>query len=85
MRELSKPDDVPVDVVHLVDRFARNERDTVWIETLASEGDWVVISEDRFAKSDEEREAVRRSGLIVFTLDKVWNKQRHWPKAARWG
>ena len=87
MRELSKPDDVPVDVVHLVDRFARNERDTVWIETLASEGDWVVISEDRFAKSDEEREAVRRSGLIVFTLDKVWNKQRHWPKAAnlvRW-
>lgn len=87
MRELSRADNEPTEVVHLVDRFDRNEKDTVWIPSLSSEGSWVIISGDRFAKSDEEREAVRRSGLIIFTLSKQWSSQTHWPKAAnlaRW-
>jgi hypothetical protein len=79
--ELCKGDEECAEVVHLVDRFDRNAKDTLWIPKLASEGGWVVISGDRFAKSDEEREAVRRSGLIIFTLAKTWSSQRHWPKA----
>lgn len=87
IRELSKADEEAHEVIHLTDRFARNEKDPVWIPQLVSEGGWVVISGDRFTKTDEEREAVRRSGLIVFTLSKIWSGQRHWAKAqnlVRW-
>lgn len=87
MREFARPDDEPKAVVHLIDLFDRNAKDTVWIPALASEGGWVVISSDRFGKSDEEREAVRQSGLIVFTLAKLWSGQTHWPKCGnlvRW-
>lgn len=87
LRELSRADPEPTEVIHLGDRFNRNEKDTVWIPALAAEGGWVIISGDRFAKADEEREAVRRSGLIVFTLSKQWSDHTHWPKAvnlARW-
>lgn len=59
-----------VEVVHLRDRFAENTTDTEWIKALSKEGNWAVISIDRFKMSPLEKEALRRSGLTAFILVK---------------
>jgi hypothetical protein len=64
-------------VVHLSDRFPQNTADQDWIEVLAAEGGWVVISADRrINKNPLEREAWRRSRLVVFFLAPQWRKAR---------
>jgi hypothetical protein len=78
-------------VVHLSDKFPRNTADRVWIETLGNEGGWVVISADRrIGRNPLEREAWRRSRLLVFFLASQWGKSpsieiawrllRSWPR-----
>jgi len=70
----------------LKDKFPANTPDEVWIQALADEGDWVVISHDRFRKAAEP-EVLRRAGLIVFLLGKTWGKVTFWDKAyqlVRW-
>ncbi len=87
LHELCGGDPGPPQVIHLTDRFARNTPDTVWIDALAAEGGWVVVSQDHFNKNDAEREALRRSGLIVFALHSGWTPHTHWNKAhnlVRW-
>ena len=60
-------------VVHLREKFAANTLDVEWISQLAKEGNWAIVSRDRFTKNNNlEKEALRRSGLIVFTLTKSW-------------
>jgi PIN like domain len=62
-------------VVHLSDKFPRNIADQDWIEFLADEGGWVVISADRrIGRNPIEREAWRRSRLVVFLLAPQWGK-----------
>jgi hypothetical protein len=64
-------------VVHLTDRFPADTQDRVWIETLGDEVGWVVISADRrIHRNRFEREAWRRSGLIVFFLSPQWQRLR---------
>ncbi|PIP02706.1 MAG: hypothetical protein COW18_14035 [Zetaproteobacteria bacterium CG12_big_fil_rev_8_21_14_0_65_54_13] len=73
-------------VIALRDMFPANTQDTEWIQTLADEGGWVVISQDKFKKSMEP-EVLRRAGLIVFLLGKSWKDQNFWSKAhqlVRW-
>jgi len=73
-------------VVALKDKFHANTPDEVWIKALADEGDWVVISHDRFKKAAEP-EVLRRAGLIVFLLGKTWGNVPFWDKAyqlVRW-
>lgn len=87
LHALSQSEPRPIDVIHLTDRFQGPTEDAVWIRTLAAEGNWVVISQDRFGKNDLEREALRQSHLTVFALDRQWAQMRHWPKAqnlVRW-
>jgi len=81
MRELSRIEADVSEVIHLTDRFPRDCPDPEWMAALATEGGWVVISQDRLRKNDVEREAMRRSGLLVFSLDRNWAQQSHWPKA----
>ena len=74
-------------VVHLREKFAPNTRDAEWIQQLAREGRWIVISCDHFSKNDEEREALRVAGLIVFVLDRQWSSKNYWDQAhqlVRW-
>lgn len=74
-------------VVHLRSRFSERAPDHEWIAELANEGDWVVVSHDRFAKNELERKALQASGLIVFVLTRSWSKLRFWDKAillVRW-
>ena len=71
-------------VVHLTDRFPASTEDRAWIGALAEEGGWVVISGDlRIYRNRLEREAWRRSRLIVFFLAPQWGKVRNIEKAWR--
>jgi hypothetical protein len=75
-------------VYHLTDRFAADTPDVLWVQSLAKEGGWSILTQDRaMTRNPVEHEALRRSGLTVFMLAKGWNSQRHWDKAAalvRW-
>ncbi len=87
MRELSGGELGVEQIIHLKDRFPPNAKDAEWISTLAAEGAWSVISQDRFRKNDLEREALRASGLIVFSLERGWAHHAYWDKAqnlVRW-
>lgn len=70
-------------VYHLTDKFPADTHDAVWIETLAKESDWCIVSQDVFRKNDLEKEALRRCGLTVFSLERSWNQQTFWVKAAQ--
>lgn len=65
-------------VVHLSDRFPPQTEDRAWIDALAGEGGWVVVSADRrINRNALEREAWRRSRLIVFLLAPQWGRARN--------
>lgn len=68
-------------VVPLRDQFTAAASDADWIATLAAEGNWAVISQDKFTKGDIERRAFRESGLPVFCLAKQWAHEEYWKKA----
>jgi predicted nuclease of predicted toxin-antitoxin system len=69
-------------IVHLTDHFARDTEDRDWITALAAEGEWIVISGDvRIYRNRLEREAWRRSGLVVFFLAPQWSRARNIEKA----
>ncbi len=68
------------EVIHLKEKFPPNTPDTEWIEALAKEGDWVVITHDKFNKG-LEREVLSRAGLTVFFLDNSWSPHNFWEKA----
>lgn len=73
-------------VVALRAKFPANTPDEKWIQALADEGDWVVITHDKFKKGMEP-EVLRRAGLIVFLLGKSWGHHKFWDKAyqlVRW-
>lgn len=73
-------------VVALRDKFSTNTPDEEWIQTLADEGNWVVITRDKFKKGMEP-EVLRRAGLIVFLLSKNWGHHKFWDNAhqlVRW-
>lgn len=81
VRELCRAESGVEEVIHLRDRFPANAKDHDWITDLTLSGAWAVISQDVFKKNDLEREALRRSGLIVFALDPQWSQRNHWDKA----
>ena len=87
MHALSQRDPRVTAVVPLRDKFNADAEDLEWIPALAKEGDWIIISADHFKKSDEEREALRQSGLLVFVLDRQWVTHDYWMQAwslVRW-
>lgn len=87
LHELTYADfDEEHEVVHLKDKFPASTPDVEWIEALTKEGDWVVITHDKFNKGFE-REVLRRAGIKVFMLDKSWGNHDFWEKAyqlVRW-
>lgn len=73
-------------VVHLKQRFCQSTPDEAWIRTLGAEGEWAVVTQDKLNKGDQRAE-LRRAGLIVFFLDKIWAHQGFWDTAhnlVRW-
>ena len=76
-----------IEVVHLREKFAENTHDVEWIDALAQEGGWCIVTGDRLKKNPLEREALRRSGLTAFILTKGWTNLKDWDGAwhlVRW-
>ena len=76
-----------IEVIHIDEKFPNNPPDAEWIAALAAEGNWVIISQDRFAKNSREREALKSTGIVTLILTKQWAHQREWDKAwllVRW-
>ncbi len=71
-------------VVALRDRFPAETLDVDWIENLAEEGGWAVISGDvRITSRLAERLAWHRSHLKGFFLAPSWSKLASIEKTAR--
>ena len=72
------------EVVHLKTRFRANTPDIDWIESLAEERNWTIISGDAFRKRNgAERKVLQKSGLSVFVLQSSWANYPYWEKTAQ--
>lgn len=69
--------------VALRDKFEKDTNDIDWLLTLKSEGNWVIISQDRFVKNNLEKEAFYRGDSIAFIFAKGWVNLKYWEKAAK--
>jgi hypothetical protein len=71
-------------VSHLRDAFPANTPDLDWLNALANEGGWTIISLDAFRKkAGAERKVIRESGLSVFVLQPSWANYPYWDKTAQ--
>lgn len=85
IRQLCSP--LGHEVVHLDERFAKTCPDVDWMNALAAEGGWAIVTKDRMRKSAAEREALRQSGIVTFIFTKQWSDHRDWDQAwslVRW-
>ncbi|MCL7931143.1 hypothetical protein [Halomonas llamarensis] len=58
--------------------------DEEWLEQLKqSDKTWIILSKDRFKKSDPERLAFEHCGITTINLGKDWNKKNVWETAMR--
>lgn len=85
LHELSKADGHQVTALR--EKFKANTPDIEWISQLRAEGNWVVVSKDKFSKGSMEKKAFSESGLAIFILAKQWHKAPFWDTAhnlVRW-
>lgn len=79
------------EVKHLRDMFESSIKDHVWINGLAKDGDWVIITGDvRIAKNPVNKAALQESGLTIFyfpkgftsmnNLEQSWRTIKVWPE-----
>ncbi len=78
---LCEPESVVVR--HIRERFPEDTPDIDWIDALAAEKDWAVVTQDRLTRNPLEKEALRRSGLTAFILVRGWAHHKEWEKAAQ--
>ncbi|WP_191237461.1 hypothetical protein [Cobetia marina] len=69
--------------VHATEKFERGTPDQEWLETLKAEGNWAILSKDKFDKGAPEKIVFRSSGLTVINLDKKWSKKDGWTIACQ--
>lgn len=74
-----------ITIVHLKDKFEQNIPDTEWMQNLAKEGDWFVITKDtKIRERAYEIEIWKQSNLpIVFLPSDPWMKYGIWETAWR--
>lgn len=71
-------------VVHLRTRFPADTPDIDWVNELAAERGWTIISGDAFRKQNGiERKVLRKSGLSVFVLQSSWSSHPYWDKTSQ--
>jgi PIN like domain len=71
-------------VICLRSRFAANTPDVDWIQELAAEKNWTIISGDAFRKGNgAERRVLSQGGLSVFVLQSSWANYQYWTKTAQ--
>lgn len=68
------------EIIHLKDRFPEDVKDEDWLSTLINEGNWTIVSADRFKKNAAERKAIMNPRITVFVLSKGIGKMKYWDK-----
>jgi PIN like domain len=70
------------EVIHLKEKFPQNTSDETWMNGLAKELDWVIISGDnRITKNPHEVQAWRAAGHTTFFLKPGWTNVNFWTQA----
>jgi hypothetical protein len=71
-------------VEHMKEKFSPDTPDIEWINKLAKEGDWFVITKDnQIRKRPNERKAWQESHIPVVFLPKSWMNYDFWGIAWR--
>ena len=71
-------------VIHLKDRFPPDISDVDWMNALAAEEDWIILSADTaISRNPHEIEAWKRAGHPIFFFKYSWLQQRLWEQASR--
>lgn len=71
-------------VVHLRERFPTDTPDVKWMNALAKETGWVILSGDMaISRNPHEVEAWKRAGHPIFFFKYAWVQQVFWEQASR--
>ena len=71
-------------VRHLITDFPPNTKDTVWIRSLGTDGDWVVLTRDaRIYRNDDERQAWKDTKLPIVYVTKAFEDLDFWIMASK--
>jgi hypothetical protein len=69
-------------VFHLRDKFPPNAEDVVWMQALAAQEDWVIITADvRIGRNPHEVRAWKEAGHTIFFLKAGWTDLTFWEQA----
>jgi len=71
------------EIIHVLDLVDRGTSDMELFEASKDAGVRVHITQDNHNRRSIEREAIARSGLVVFVLAKGWSSLTLYDKAAR--
>jgi PIN like domain len=72
------------EVIHLRDRFAANQPDVQWMEELAAESGWIIISADvRIDRNPHEIKAWKTAGHTIFFLKSGWTHLDFWEQVQK--
>jgi len=76
------------ELVHLTEHFPPDATDEEWLQSLATDRDWVIISGDpRISRGRAQRIAWQESGLTAFFFADGWASKGFWKQAeslVRW-
>jgi hypothetical protein len=71
-------------VIHLKERFAPDTSDVDWMNALAVESGWIILSADTAtSRNPHEVEAWKRAGHPIFFFKYAWLQQTVWEQASR--
>ncbi len=71
-------------VIHLKGRFPANTPDVDWMNALAGETGWIILSADTaISRNPHEVEAWKRAGHPIFFFKNTWHQQNFWEQASR--
>jgi len=66
-------------VEHLRDRFVPSTKDTEWIQQLADEGNWVIVTADhRIRTRPQERQVWKAAKLTTFFMADAFEQLPAW-------
>jgi hypothetical protein len=69
-------------IFHLKDKFPGNTEDEVWMKSLASEDEWIIVTADvRISRNPHEVRAWKQAGHTVFFLKPGWTDLTFWAQA----
>lgn len=72
------------EVVHLRERFAPNTKDIEWMQALAAESNWVILSGDvAIGRNPHEITAWKQAGHTIFFLKPGWTNIPFWQQVQK--